>query len=63
MRPSGIARCIPSRTLAPRSPTITSARSAVSVGPGQTTFTVMPWRATSRASVFEKPMTPALQAA
>jgi hypothetical protein len=32
------------------------------VGPGQTTFTWMPWRATSRASAFEKPITPAFAA-
>jgi hypothetical protein len=32
------------------------------VGPGQTQFTVMPARATSRASAFENPMTPALHA-
>ena len=44
------------------SPAITTASSAVSVGPGQTQFTVMPCRATSRASAFEKPITPALHA-
>ena len=33
----------------------------MSAGPGQTTFTVMQWRASSRASAFEKPMSAALQ--
>src|SRR5436190_758773 len=56
-----MARCMPARIFAPRSPAITSRRSWVSAGPGQTTFTVMPWRATSRASAFEKPMSAALQ--
>ena len=42
---------------------VTVASSAVSVGPGQTTLTVMPWRACSRASVFENATRPPLQAA
>jgi hypothetical protein len=53
---------MPATIFAPRSLAPTSARSAVSVGPGQTTFTVIAFRATSRASAFENPMMPALHA-
>src|SRR6266540_328595 len=47
---------------APLSPDVTYLSKAVSMGPGQTTLTLILARASSRARVLEKPITPALQA-
>ena len=49
----------PSTSLAPTSPWLRiESSTGVSVGPGQTTLTVMPYRPTSRAKDFESEITP-----
>ena len=60
VRPSGMARARLSYSFWLYSATWAS--SAVSVGPGHTQLTVIPWRAISRASVFVNAMTPPLVA-
>src|ERR1700691_2694813 len=60
-RRNGMPRAIDSRTFS--RPAIALLSRAVSVGPGQTTFTLMWFAASSRASVFEKPMMAALHPA
>src|SRR5262249_36834581 len=47
---------------APLSPEVTCLSIVVSVGPGQTTLTLIFDRGSSRARVLEKPITPALHA-
>src|SRR5512133_1783254 len=50
MRPRGMERVKASISFSGLpAPSLYSAKSAVSVGPGHTTLTVMPWRACSRA--------------
>src|SRR6266852_4357084 len=61
-RRNGTARVMASMIRAPLSPEVTCLSKAVSVGPGQTTLTLILDRASSRARVLEKPITPALQA-
>ena len=59
----GMALTRAARIFWPRSSSpATAASSGVSVGPGQTELTVMPLRATSRATVLEKAMMPPLHA-
>ena len=64
MRPIGMERRNASRSFSGlAAASVTVARSAVSVGPGQTTLKVMPLWECSRAIVLEKATIPALHAA
>src|SRR5699024_5416582 len=64
IRPIGIALANAASSFSGSlAPSLNKSKSGVLVGPGQTTFTLIPSRACSRAIVFENPTTPALQAA
>ena len=54
----GTARVSASISFSPPPSAAMPSSSGVRVGPGQTTFAVTPWRATSRATVFVNAITP-----